>query len=566
MFKKASLLLLAATCLVAVIINSCKKDSHPDSQNAVSDPAVVQAKAWYESTYPVGNTKLNTQAITANPNLSQLIKPDWVHAATYARIGQPVVELPVDASSVKLNITLSNSANGKPVYNKEYSRSSFLLLNNGTGYKAYVMTVIADSSYLKGDLTKLDHNKYNKHDADFSGAVIYSTPKGAFVSGWFYKNGSITGKISSPKTGAGYSGTGSKVAINSLKTNMLNCVDWYQAYYVDGNLVLGDYLGSTGDCSEDTPILPGGGGGGTSGGDGDGTGGGGGIIPPGDPCAGVHSVSPTQSVNSTKEVNTVNPNPPDGSPNPPGDGGFPPPEPPPNTSTPCTVGVVTINNKDIANSVPINDGRPAIDPAAFIKCFTDGKTASKYVITVYVQQPVAGQNDQWTITAAYNGFGGIAYTTPENQILDVGHTFVGFTKFNTDGTYVTQVMGFYPDTKGVLPGVQSPGIIKDDSGQPYNVSYSTNVNVTQFNAALGRVANDSANANYVLSKGQSPASEYNCTDAALTWMSTAGVKLPASVSRRAFNNTPGDYGQALKSQPGATAASGFAPSGHGSCN
>jgi hypothetical protein len=110
-------------------------------------------------------------------------------------------------------------------------------------------------------------------------------------------------------------------------------------------LVLGDYIGHTGDCSEDTSILPGGGGGST-GGDGDGnTGGGGGTVPPDDPCAGIHSVSPSQAVNSTKEVNIVNPNPPDGSPNPPGDSGFPPPEPPTQPSTPCVIAVpVTIKN------------------------------------------------------------------------------------------------------------------------------------------------------------------------------------------------------------------------------
>ncbi|MGN8068222.1 hypothetical protein [Mucilaginibacter sp. SG564] len=340
--------LLAATCFIAIIINSCKKDSNTAQQDKISDPVIAQAKNWYESTYPATNIKLSTLATGSHIDLSQLIKPDWQHNASYTRFNRSVLELPVDASSVKTAITLSNSPSGNPVYKKEYSRSSFLTLNNGSGYKAYVMTVIADSSYLKGDLTKLDHNKYNKHDADFSGAVIYSTPKGAFVSGWFYKNGSITGKISFPKIGAGHSSTVSKAAVNSLKTNMLNCVDWYQAYYVNGNLVLGEYLGSTGDCSEDTPVLPGSGGGNT-GGNGDGNTGGGGVIPPGDPCAGLHSVSPTQAVNSIKEINIVNPNPPDGSPNPPGDGGFPPPEPDPQPS-PCVVSMPPPGSDDTNDS------------------------------------------------------------------------------------------------------------------------------------------------------------------------------------------------------------------------
>ena len=39
--KKAHLLLLTALCLVAIIINSCKKDSRTDQQNAVSDPTIA---------------------------------------------------------------------------------------------------------------------------------------------------------------------------------------------------------------------------------------------------------------------------------------------------------------------------------------------------------------------------------------------------------------------------------------------------------------------------------------------------------------------------------------------
>lgn len=44
------------------------------------------------------------------------------------------------------------------------------------------MTVVADSSYINGDISKLKKNTYNQRDKDFSGIVIYSTPKGEFVS------------------------------------------------------------------------------------------------------------------------------------------------------------------------------------------------------------------------------------------------------------------------------------------------------------------------------------------------------------------------------------------------
>ncbi|OJW13324.1 MULTISPECIES: hypothetical protein [unclassified Mucilaginibacter] len=61
-------------------------------------------------------------------------------------------------------------------------RSSFLIIKNSGGYNAYIMTVIADTSYLKGDIKKLNNNSYNKRDGNFSGVVIYSTVKGKFLT------------------------------------------------------------------------------------------------------------------------------------------------------------------------------------------------------------------------------------------------------------------------------------------------------------------------------------------------------------------------------------------------
>ncbi len=172
------------------------------------------------------------------PNLSQLITPGWQHPATYSRLGSNVIEMPL-GNNGSINMALSNQPGGKAVYKNAYSRSSFLLLKDSTGYNAYVMTIIADSSYLKNDLTKLDHNKYNKHDSDFSGVVLYFTPKGKFLSGWFYKNGSISGALSSTQTTYTLINTpGNGLTTQSLQTNELSaittCQYWYQTVTAGG--------------------------------------------------------------------------------------------------------------------------------------------------------------------------------------------------------------------------------------------------------------------------------------------------------------------------------------------
>jgi hypothetical protein len=172
--------------IVAVItIYSCRKDNGSPGQT-INDPVINQAKAWYEQTYAPASKPNITRSIIrqSNSNLqankafnySQFIKPDWQHGTSYRRFNAGVVELPIDPLSSKIGTGLSNFPNGSAVYNSKYSRSSFLILNDSTGYHAYIMTFIADSAYINNDLSKLDRNKYNNRDADFSGVVFTLLP------------------------------------------------------------------------------------------------------------------------------------------------------------------------------------------------------------------------------------------------------------------------------------------------------------------------------------------------------------------------------------------------------
>lgn len=124
LFKVIIPLALAA---IVFIIHSCKKEMK--SSPAVSE-AVAQAKAWYESAYPVSagtDGKLVTQGVGQTRDLSKWIKPDWQHPAVYKRLGKNVFEMPIDPSA-KFSSALKI---GKNFYNKKYTRSYFLLLNDG---------------------------------------------------------------------------------------------------------------------------------------------------------------------------------------------------------------------------------------------------------------------------------------------------------------------------------------------------------------------------------------------------------------------------------------------------
>lgn len=342
--KKAYWLLLTTACLSIIIItNSCKKDSRTDQQNAFADPAIAQAKNWYESTYPVNTNKITTQANGTNTDLSQIIKPDWQHNSSYTRFNKKVIELPLDPSS-KFNPAVKNMASGRSS-NSAYSRSSFILINNGSGYDAYVMTLIADSAYLKNDLSKLDRNKYNKHDVDYSGLVLYFTPSGKYVSGWRYKDGHIV----VPEN----SGNSSGVKVQSLGSSKLkpmyeDCYDYWLSSPSQDVMIYLFTMCSGGDGGASGPVggpgsiggSPDGGGGGGSG---PGTGGSSSPATPPLPCNSAVHPGPVPIFHSSGKL-TVNDVPPDG-----GDG-FPPPQGPCYVEVPTQL--PTIKTDSLAKKFP----------------------------------------------------------------------------------------------------------------------------------------------------------------------------------------------------------------------
>lgn len=336
---KKLLLLCAPIALITVIIGSCKKDNHVTTPPADNPAAVTEAKSWYEKSYPA-STKLSVQAASVGQDWSQGVKPDWNNGATYTRFDDDVIELPVDASvSGKLALGIKEQTTGTE-YKAANSKSSFLLIKSLGVYQAYIMTIIGDPSYLKGDLTKLDRNKYNKRDSAFTGVVLYSTPKGKFVNAWTYKNGAISGQISPDSASATSANTG-KTQTDAIKANLTattTCYTWTQTSSYNGQstgtVVLESYCVTSYSGTWDS----GGGGGGESipGTGGGGGGGGGTTTPPSPaPCVPTNAIDNVGkiSVNSVT-VNQLQPLPTD----PPGDG-FPPPR----GTTPCPT-VVTSNN------------------------------------------------------------------------------------------------------------------------------------------------------------------------------------------------------------------------------
>ncbi len=163
---------IVAVCFViALFAYSCKKDAKSNTNTpAALTPAVVQAKSWYDKLYQ--KKKTDNLAVSdvgsSTLDLTNWIKPDWQHASSYLSKNKNVIEIPIDPT-VKFISTIKY---GNYAFNKNYSRSSYLLINDGKSYQAYILTILADSAYVNNDLNKLSHNTYRKQDADFGGLGV----------------------------------------------------------------------------------------------------------------------------------------------------------------------------------------------------------------------------------------------------------------------------------------------------------------------------------------------------------------------------------------------------------
>jgi hypothetical protein len=107
--------------IVALAFYSCRKELNL-IEDSPSDQNVVDAKNWYENSFPVNNSLKSTNAVTeSNSDLSQKIKPDWSHTSVYNRFGKEVIEMPIEEPT-KFRSILKNRSTNRLFGRKEYNQ------------------------------------------------------------------------------------------------------------------------------------------------------------------------------------------------------------------------------------------------------------------------------------------------------------------------------------------------------------------------------------------------------------------------------------------------------------
>lgn len=510
-------------CILMCSIQSCRKDE-PITKHQAPESFIEESKNYFEANIANTDNGKGASILKKGKNLRQFAskKPLWNEAH-------------IKKISIGDAVVIPLSYNNATIYTKAGSKKQALSLNN----LSYLMIYKNKLNKLTAELVtwlpddEWWDNRKNK-DRPFTGKVIVENWRGDFIKGYQYGN---DGKIEPIKS--------IELKSNSNKTSVESLVctetDWYVCFSAGG------YTECRYEYTETSCTVSGGGGGGFGdgywgGNTGGGSSGGGGGTNPSDypPAAGEGNNCPplTHSKGSTVSKAPVD-----------CDDDIPV-EP---------IQPVELSPSELEDAIIIIDDQPAIeDITKYMDCFKNG-TGQSYRITIYVDQPVHGQNDQFLVlpiaTTHPTGLGIMVH----GVIRDVGHSFAGFEKINTDGSVARQILGFYPKESGVRP----KGTIKDDSGHPFDVSYTVTLNESQFNLALQGMKNDFEHAYYGLSNINS--NQYNCVDAAKSWLGSTGTNLP-DAPRGFFKNTPGDFGQALRNQTGADVNKGVAPVSDGPCN
>jgi hypothetical protein len=187
---------------------------------------------------------------------------------------------------------------------------------------------------------------------------------------------------------------------------------------------------------------------------------------------------------------------------------------------------------------------PKVNAKKMMDCFESiSSVNASYKLTIYVKEPIPGT---------------LSNIGPINS---VGHVAMGITKTGSNGSSITQVVGFYPSGNAF----GSQGEIHNNGGMNYNVSLGYNLNANSFNIISNLIGNTPPY--YYLINS-------NCASYVFSICSAGGLNVPSPYN--SFNPTnlailqasPANMGSNMRDFPNSSSSlsNRIAQSSNGECN
>ncbi|WP_379090730.1 hypothetical protein [Pedobacter sp. UC225_65] len=177
---------LLFTALPIILLYACRKELHQIS-DAKQSLTVEEAKGYMAQkervTIPIDQM-----------SFSEFNNKDLAYAWDKAKVSMNdqgnVIEVPLTNKNKGYVIGSDNP----DLANK--SITTLIVTKNEKGEKAsFLMTLVADQSYLKDKPDDLLKNSYKKYTSSFSGLVLYHKPEGVFIGGDRYLKGQKVGPL-----------------------------------------------------------------------------------------------------------------------------------------------------------------------------------------------------------------------------------------------------------------------------------------------------------------------------------------------------------------------------------
>lgn len=181
------------------------------------------------------------------------------------------------------------------------------------------------------------------------------------------------------------------------------------------------------------------------------------------------------------------------------------------------------------------EGAPIEDvKSAFENCFGTACAGCTYAVTLYVDQPVPGDRDLWSL---YNVGG-----SSKGGSINNGHAFLGYTQTNpATGASVTKTVGWYPKEHPSGSQEVKGYWYNEDANSQYNITVTYQITQEKFNNMV-TFMNDLY---WMYAAGYN-----NCTTAVIHALNKAEIYLPEkeryhfTVGKIKAN--PGDLGEDLR--------------------
>ncbi len=186
MRKHHLMCVLLFTALPIILLYACRKELH-QINDAKQSLTIEEAKGYMAQkervTIPIDQM-----------SFSEFNNKDLAYAWDKAKVSMNdqgnVIEVPLTNKNKGYVIGSDNP----DLANK--SITTLIVTKNENGEKtSFLMTLVADQSYLKDKPDDLSKNSYKKYTSSFSGLVLYHKPEGVFIGGDRYLKGQKVGPL-----------------------------------------------------------------------------------------------------------------------------------------------------------------------------------------------------------------------------------------------------------------------------------------------------------------------------------------------------------------------------------